>query len=280
MYKYINEVNMIIDEMIKINEIKSDAFYKIRITSFFNEFLIKLNNKPLDAITYFDIDSYLESLKCSDAQKANIYSALKRFFEHTYLKGISKEIMSQVTKPKYEKKKKEMLSEHEYIKLKKFIVSSKNTIEERLILGLFLFTGLSRKYIINLRNSDFKFIDGVYKLIIWNEDKEIELPLKAELQLIINEYLLNLPSGSELDKVVKMNENKVSTYIKEITKEKLSIKCTPTKLSNTFIAKALENGNYVYEVSKLVLESIATIEKHIVNNNNLEKKQTSILNSF
>ncbi len=131
-----------------------------------------------------------------------------------------------------------------------------------------------------MRNSDFKFIDGVYKLIIWNEDKEIELPLKAELQLIINEYLLNLPSGSELDKVVKMNENKVSTYIKEITKEKLSIKCTPTKLSNTFIAKALENGNYVYEVSKLVLESIATIEKHIVNNNNLEKKQTSILNSF
>ncbi len=60
MYKYINEVNMIIDEMIKINEIKSDAFYKIRITSFFNEFLIKLNNKPLDAITYFKVMLFIK----------------------------------------------------------------------------------------------------------------------------------------------------------------------------------------------------------------------------
>ncbi|MFJ7557865.1 hypothetical protein ACIQXZ_29260 [Bacillus thuringiensis] len=37
-------------------------------------------DKPLNAITYFDVDMLLKSLKCSDAEKINYYSALKRLF--------------------------------------------------------------------------------------------------------------------------------------------------------------------------------------------------------
>lgn len=77
-----------------------------------------------------------------------------------------------------------------------------------------------------------------------------------------------------------MDENSVSTYIGNLTKSIIGKKHTPTILSNAFIFNALSNGNYIWEVSKLTLESVSTIEQHIMNINNLVYKQTSILNSF
>lgn len=282
MYSFIEDVNKLIDEMIKTNEIKSEAFYRGRIQTFFNDFIGEIsNNKPLDAITYFEINSYLDSLTCSDSEKVNIYSAIKRFFDYTYLKGITKEVISQVKRPYYKRKGKKRLSEEDYMKLKKFIVCKENNLSDRLLLGLFLFTGLSRKYIANLKNSDFKFSDGVYKLVVWkNSNEEIELPLKAELQLIINEYINTLLENDMLKRVVNIDSNNISTVIKKLGNE-LGIKdCSPTILSNTFISKALSNGNYIYEISELTLESVTTIQEHIEDKIDLYNLQTSILNSF
>lgn len=282
MYSFIEDVNKLIDEMIKTNEIKSEAFYRGRIQTFFNDFIGEIsNNKPLDAITYFEINSYLDSLTCSDSEKVNIYSAIKRFFDYTYLKGITKEVISQVKRPYYKRKEKKRLSEEDYMKLKKFIVCKENNLSDRLLLGLFLFTGLSRKYIANLKNSDFKFSDGVYKLVVWkNSNEEIELPLKAELQLIINEYINTLLENDMLKRVVNIDSNNISTVIKKLGNE-LGIKdCSPTILSNTFISKALSNGNYIYEISELTLESVTTIQEHIEDKIDLYNLQTSILNSF
>lgn len=282
MYGFIEDVNKLIDDMIKANEIESEAFYRGRIQSFFNDFIGQIsNNKPLDAITYFEINSYLDSLVCSDSEKVNIYNAIKRFFDYTYFKGITKEVISQVKKPYYKRKEKKRLSEEDYKKLKSFIVCKENNLNDRLLLGLFLFTGLSRKYIANLKNSDFRFSDGVYKLVVWkNNNEEIELPLKAELQLIINEYISTLTDNDKLRKVIKVDSNYISTVIKNLGNQ-LDIKeCSPTILSNTFIFKALSNGNYIYEVSELTLESVTTIQGHIKDKIDLYNLQTSILNSF
>lgn len=79
---------------------------------------------------------------------------------------------------------------------------------------------------------------------------------------------------------MKMDENSISTYIGNLIKPIIGRKCTPTILSNTFISKALSSGNYIWEVSKLTLESVSTIEQHIIDINNLSNKQASILNSF
>lgn len=57
-------------------------------------------------------------------------------------------------------------------------------------------------------------------------------------------------------------------------------KITPTILSNTFISKALVNGNYIWEVSQLTLESPTTIVQHKAKNDDLINKLSSILNSF
>lgn len=285
MYKYLSEVEEITNQMIDvfgINIEKSAQFYKSRINNFFGKYMGLEENrfKPLDALTYYDIETYLNKLECSDAEKVNIYNSLKRFFEYTYLEGKTKEIMSQVTRPIYVKKPKVTLSEDEYLKLKNFIVCRDEKLKDRLVLGIFLFTGLSRKYIANLRNNDFKFEEGVYKLNVWKDDKEIQLPLKSELQLIINEYCLQLSDENKFDKFIKINENSISDYVARITCDIIGKGCTPTILSNTFISKALSSGNYVLEVSNLTLESVSTIAAHVKNDNDLINKQTSILNSF
>lgn len=285
MYKYMNDVEIIINRMLDvfgINIKKSAAFYKSRINNFFENYMGTdgNENKPLDALTYYDVEIYLSKLVCSDAEKVNVYNALKRFFEYTYLEGKTKEIISQVIRPTCIKKPKEILSEEKYLKLKSFIVSRNEDLNLRLILGLFLFTGLSRKYIANLRNNDFKFDEGVYKLIVWKGDEEIQLPLKPELQLIINEYCTNLSDEEKFDKLIKMSENSISDYISKLIDNIIGIHCTPTILSNTFISKALSNGSYIYEVSNLTLETVSTIEKHVKNDKDLINRQTSILNSF
>ncbi|WP_286908974.1 hypothetical protein [Clostridium sp. UBA1652] len=284
MYTYLSEVETLINEMVETYEIKGKSliFYKSRINKFFSEYMDTTINKdkPLNALTYFDVDIYLRDLNYSNAEKLNHYSALKRFFEYTYLKKKTNEIISQVTKPIYERKSKEILKKDEYDKLKNFIVCRNNNLEERLILGLFLFTGLSRQYIAPLRNNQFIYEDGVYKLTIWKDEMEVKLPLKAELQLLVHEYCTSISDEKKLDRVVKLNENTVSTYISNLIKPIIGRKCTPTILSNTFISKALSNENYIWEVSKLTLESASTIEQHIKDIDNLTNKQTSILNSF
>lgn len=285
MYEYMSEVDMLINEMIDtfgINAETSLPFYKGRICSFFDSFTATPSDskKPLDALTYYDVEMYLKTLQCSNAEKLNTYNALKRFFEYTYLKGITKEIMSQVTKPIYTRKPKETLNENEYIKMRNYIVCRNNDIKERLVLGLFLFTGLSRKYIANLRNNELKFENGVYELIIWKDNKELRLPLKSELQLIINEYCASLPENELFKKVIKTDENYLSEYVSSVAEHIISRRCTPTILSNTFISKALTHGNHIFEVSKLTLESVTTIVEHIKDDRDLINKQKSILNSF
>ncbi|MCB4303202.1 hypothetical protein LGK37_06735 [Clostridioides difficile] len=285
MYKYMNDVEIIINNMLDvfgINVKKSATFYKSRINNFFEIYMGTDGNeyKSLDALTYYDVEIYLGKLRCSDAEKLNVYNALKRFFEYTYLEGKTKEIISQVKRPTCIKKPNEVLNEEEYLKLKSFIVSRNENLNVRLILGLFLFTGLSRKYIANLRNNDFKFDEGVYKLIIWKGDEEIQLPLKSELQLIINEYCNNLSDEEKFDKLVKISENAISDYISKLIDSIIGRRCTPTILSNTFISKALSSGNYIYEVSNLTLETVHTIAKHVKNDKDLINRQTSILNSF
>ena len=246
MYKYIDQINRYINDMLTVNDIKSDAFYKGRIESFFNQYVaLDCKDKPLNAINYYDINSYLNSLNNADSEKVNIYNALKRFFYYTYTQGLTSEVVSQIEKPEYNRKPKEVLKDVDYKRLKDYIIckNNKKEIKKRLLLGLFLFTGLSRKYIANLKNCDFIFKEGVYRLRLWKDNQgEVELPLKAELQLVINDYVRTLTENEKLDKLIKIDSNGVSSYVTGICEKNGVNKCNPTILSNTFILKALRIG--------------------------------------
>lgn len=284
MYMFMQSVNDLILELFRKNKLKekSQVFYKTRVEKFFNEYMGREINKskPLNAITYYDIDTYLNGLQNSPSDKLNNYNALKRFFSFTYEKGVTGDIMSQVIKPKVEKKVPEILDDNRYNKLVNYILNDSVVLSERLILGLFIYTGLSRQYIAAIQNNHFVYERGLYFLSIWKDEEEIKLPLKAELQLLIKEYCLSLAPDEKFNKLINMDENSVSTYVSNLVKKATGRKCTPTILSNTFISKALSNGNYIWEVSRLTLENVSTIEKHVNNNENLVHRQTSILNSF
>lgn len=284
MYIFMKSVNELIQELFKKNKLKekSKVFYKTRVEKFFNEYMGKdINeNKPLNAITYYDIDIYLKDLQNSDADKLNNYNALKRFFGFTYEKGITGDVMSQVTKPKVEKKPPEVLDNVSYNKLIDFVLTDENPLLERLVLGLFIYTGLSRQYIVAIQNNHFIYERGLFFLSVWKDDEEVKLPLKAELQLLIKEYSLSLTDDEKFNKLINMDENSVSTYVGKLVKKATGKKFTPTILSNTFVSKALSSGNYIWEVSRLTLENVSTIEKHVGNIEDLVYRQTSILNSF
>ena len=108
--------------------------------------------------------------------------------------------------------------------------------------------------------------------------KEFILPIKLELQLIINEYMLQTGVG---EKIINMDENSLSSYVSMLAEKITGTRYIPTNFSNTFIVKALKEGNRVWEVSRLVLESVGNVEKLIKEDNeSLFLRQTMILNGF
>lgn len=125
MYLHLNQVEILINEMIDYRgniSKKSEQFYRGRILKFFNEYMSKTENynKLLDAITYHDINTYIENLCCKDTEASNIYMALKCFFTYTYSINKSSDIMLGVIKPIILKKEYKILCEKEYRLIKKF----------------------------------------------------------------------------------------------------------------------------------------------------------------
>lgn len=259
-------------------------FYKQRVSKFFIGYMGQDANinKPLDAITYYDIDAFISALRNSGAEIMNVYKALKRFFEYCYIKGATREIMSQVKKPDYQKNAKRYLNDNEYQRIIEYIFNTEYQIYDRLLLGLFLYTGLSRKFIFEIFNSSFIFSQGVYSLSLWLSDDNVSLPLKAELQLLIQEYLKSVSANDMFHRFVHTSDpNTLSTFVSNKTKQIIGRSVTPTIISSTFIKNALSNGNYVYEVSNLVMEKIPAITGHIHEKSaDLRTKQIMILNSF
>lgn len=109
MYSYYKEVEKMVKsicEQDKTIKEKSRAFYIRHALKFFKEYmsLPENENKPINAITYYDVNCYLDTLPYSDNHKANVYNSLKKIFKYTYKKGITGDIMNGVAKPGIKKR--------------------------------------------------------------------------------------------------------------------------------------------------------------------------------
>lgn len=177
---------------------------------------------PLNAITYFDINTYLDALRFSDNHKA---------------------------------KKRQIISDEDYYKLKDFIVNNENSINERLTLGLFLFTGLSKQYIANMRNSQILFKNGIFKLSFiktgknGNIPKYVFIPIKVELQLVINEYFLRINDSQMNERVLHVEESYLSSYVsslsEKITEKNILLKYIRIHLLQKLLRMAIAYGKLV-----------------------------------
>ena len=195
--------------------------------------------------------------------------------------------MSHVEKPIHVSPPPQYIEDDHYKKLSDFVTDQTKSVDDRLLIGLFLFTGLSRNYIAQLTYSQFEYKQGLYYLKLWKDEKkcskEYSIPLKAQIQLLVDTQVQCARKNGQLfSKVFNIDSNYMSTRVSELTNEIVKKKYRPTEFSNTFIKKCLEHGNRVWEVSMLTLESMTSIEKHVLEIDDDERvmRQSAIINSF
>lgn len=282
MYKYINEANQILNNYLEtIPNEASKTFYKIRISKFFDDYMATDHNstRPLNTINFHDINTYIKSLSYSKAQKLNYYNAFSGFFKFSYTTDkISTDVMKGVNKPEGSNKQIKYMDFKSIKELQRYIDNDNNAMEDRLMIGFFLYTGLSRKYIANLTHYQVSFGNRFVSLFFELGEDTYCIPLNSKLSLMIRSYLSSLDIINPYEKIFNIDENYVSKKLKILTRRITGHTFTPTDFSNTFIKEALKIDNDILSVSKLTMESVTTIMKHVsIQSNEVIDKQINIL---
>lgn len=282
MYKYYNEVNQILTNYLEtIPNDASKTFYKIRINKFFDDYMSLEHNstRPLNTINFHDINIYIESLDYSKAQKLNYYNAFLGFFRFSYnTDKIHTDVMKGVHRPEGSKKEIKYIDSGSIKELKKYLNTDIKAIEDQLLLGFFLYTGLSRKYIANLTHYQISRGNRFTSLFFELGENTHCVPLNTELSSMIKKYFDSIDVINPYEKIFNIDENYVSEKLKILTKRITGKAFTPTDFSNTFIKEALKINNDILSVSELTMESVTTIMKHVsITGDGVINKQINIL---
>ena len=164
MHKCLKEAEKILNEYLDtIAKDTSKKFYETRIMKFFNEHM-SLQEKPLKAISFYDIDSFIKELKVSNSERLNYYYACKGFFSYTYYNEITVDVMKGVDKPIVQINKATYMDNKDILKFIEFTMDSSQPLIERLLIGFFIYTGLSRQYIAKLTHHQINIDSPQYML--------------------------------------------------------------------------------------------------------------------
>lgn len=282
MYQYYNEVNQILTNYIEtIPNDDSKIFYESRINRFFEDYMSLDHNskRPLNTINFHDINTYIESLNFSKAQKLNYYNAFSGFFKYSYnADKLPTDVMKGVHKPEVVSKNIKYIDCESIKKLKSYLNNDNMPIEDQLLIGFFLYTGLSRKYIANLTRYQMSWGNKFVSLFFELGETTRCIPINNKLSLIIKKYFNSIDIINPYEKIFKIDENYVSEKLKILSKRITGNAFTPTDFSNTFIREALRKTNDILTVSALTMESVTTIMKHVfVTSEEIINKQINIL---
>jgi len=266
-YCQINDAYQLMSELRNSIKPKSwSKFYSYRIRKFFEEYLAGdvHRNRDLRAITENEVNDFLETLPCKHNEKANYYRALKKFFEFTSKKGATQPFFVRVKKIEQTRGRINYIPEEHVDRIVKFINDTDggiNDIDDRLILAIFLYTGLGRKYIANLTYEQISDDMSCFRL----DEVEFEIPIKDELRDLLFQYKI-AHKMNRSQRLFDISESGITNKLKEVSKRICGNSYNPTTYSNTFIAKALgyeDPWANIYVVSRLTVESLSTIAKHI-----------------
>ncbi|MBO3286220.1 hypothetical protein MKY98_17795 [Paenibacillus sp. FSL M8-0228] len=284
MYKHIDTAQENLENyLVTIPNKQSKLFYQTRIKKFFNEYMSQKHNilRPLNTINFHDLNTYIDQLESSDAEKLNYFRAFNGFFRYMYLSdNLQSDVMKGVNKPVLQSKLLDYISRVELIQIQSFIKDSNEKIEDRLLLGLLLYTGLSRKYVANLTHYQFSFGNEYVSLFFEFGESTINIPLKSTVVNLVRVYFNSQQTINPFEKIFKIDENYVSEKVKILNKKITGKPLTPTVYSNSFIKEALRQGNDVLTVSQLTLESVHTIMKHVDAEEYRIRKQQHILENI
>ena len=276
MYCQMDEVNRLLNALKDTENPKLwKILYKSCIMKFFTKYLSQehLKDRKLRDLTVNEVDSFLDNLPYEHNTKANYYQALKKFFEFADKKGVIPLFYKRVKEYKHQRGVIKCI-EPKHVKALEEFIEGESKLENRLLIGLLLYTGLSRKYIANL--SFQQITDDMSCFRINNGDSII--PIRSELSDLLTEFRKR-NKKKHSDKFFGGDETSINYMVGEICMNVCGRKYTPTEFSNTFIGKALgeESWKNLYPVSKMTLESISTISQHIHDTSWLIEEQRKIL---
>lgn len=255
-----------------------EKFYKPKLENFFFQYK---NGDPIERITSYDVTDFLNRFKPNSPKQLNYYNALNAFYLFAYEQEKVTNIMKDVIKPIVIRKAPEYVNDKDLIEIKKFIICPDNKLNDRLLLGLLLYTGLPRRYIFDLQNSNIK--EGTnpkYSIWIVAENGEHRIPISKTLENLIEDYLNTTKNTSPNSKVFPYSQDEyISTRVATLTKKITGSQYAPNIIGNTFIRMALAYDPDVYSIAKIALKSVSTIEKHSTENVDtiLLKKQIKLV---
>lgn len=262
LYVYMHEVEKIIKKFeVGLNK---PQFYIPKIKKFFNETMSEeyFRNKKINEITSHEITLFLSSGEEVKNNYSNYYYALKKFFDFTYRKNMSGNVLKDVKKPVKRPRKIKYLSVKQIDSIRNYIKSTNNEIENRLLIGLFLYTGLSRQHVARLTIGSLDFENSSLHV----KQDSPQIPIPQFLNNLLKEYVgkLSVEDSGGLLKLINISENEISNKVSRILKKEVGTNVTPTILSNTFIKECLrKTGNDVMLISEYLLETPLTVAKHI-----------------
>lgn len=262
-YCQINEAYQLISELQSSIKPKSwSKFYSYRIRKFFEDYLSSdvHKNRDLRAITENEVNNFIESLPYKHNEKANYYRALKKFFEFTSKKGATQPFFIKVKKIEQIRGNLDYITKEHVDKILR-LINGTGDIDDRLILAIFLYTGLGRKYISNLTYGQISDDMSCFRL----DGVEYEIPIKDELRDLLYQYKIT-HKMNRAQRLFDISESGITNKLKEVSKRICGRSYNPTIYSNTFIVKALGEEDpwaNIYVVGRLTVESLSTIAKHI-----------------
>lgn len=249
----------------------------------FNNYLKQEKITKIESINHNTIRKYLTDLHDKNYKSKTIarkISTLRSFFKYNLKnKTIKTNPMTLISNPKQEKTLPKYLKYEDLEKMINSIdTSSKEGIQNKLIIELLYSTGIRVSELVNIKLKDIKIKENQITILGKGNKERIVLfgkTAKTVLEQyikeykeyyqgnIINEYLLINKKGKPL------TTNKIELIVKKITREcSLKHNISPHTLRHTFATHMLENGADLKTVQELLgHENLKTtaIYTHVTN---------------
>ena len=252
-------------------------WYENGIKLFYKYLRYNVLPPDLDSLTNNNLRNFLAKKRQqgnSPRTVLNTMQAIKSFCAFLLKKGyLINDPFSGIEKPKLKRRLPEFLDEEEARELLRACIETKlyyksARIRNIAIVAMFLFTGIRRKELLNLKLSDLNLERGAIKVAAKNKERFI--PLNETVRDFLTDYLKVRPKRSIDNVFVSTNhsdspltEQGLGDVFRELRKKvKFKKKVCPQILRHTFCTLMLRNGVNLRDIQLLVGHSdISTTAK-------------------
>ncbi len=238
------------------------------VTPFFRFFKLK-NIEDLKRLEKKDIVHYIIEKKQRRHWSArtirNTLQGLKNFFEYCVEnKLLEFNPVKGIEKPKMPNDLPRLIKKDDALRILEWLYFTPFRYKwererAKAITAIFIFTGIRRSELLNIKNSDLNFKDKILRINSGKGNKDRLIPLNEKLIEVLEEYTdceLKQHSTSEyffvkLDGERQMGDGTIRTLFKRFQKE-LGIEVTPHKLRHTFATLLIRRGCSIPALSKMM----------------------------